>query len=319
MFMPMQNTHRRQSGYTAIDLIVVLFLAAGFFLLLLLSIPRAREQARLTACQKNLAQIGLAVAQYDTRFRSLPSVGPLPPFEQEEASKSHGPLPAGPLRMMLETLGQGDLLDPAPGATLPTARGPVPREIPLRGFICPSDANATARVLKAPSSYRACTGSDHLGQDGAFAPSRTISLAAVEQTDGTSFTAAFSERLTGSGEDGIQAIWAYASAPGPLPSGGCSLVWLEDRHARFHGDAGSSWFLADYPSTLYNHSLAPSAPLSCMAMDGQAAYMGASSGHTRGTNLLLLDGSVKLIVPTVDIKVWKELARIGNQSARPNR
>ena len=59
---------------------MVLFLVAGFFLLLLLSIPRAREQARLAACQKNLAQIGLAIAQYDTRCGSLPSVGPLAPL-----------------------------------------------------------------------------------------------------------------------------------------------------------------------------------------------------------------------------------------------
>jgi prepilin-type processing-associated H-X9-DG protein len=56
-----------------------------------------------------------------------------------------------------------------------------------------------------------------------------------------------------------------------------------------------------------------------VAMDGESAYMGASSGHTRGTNLLLLDGSVKLIVPTVDMKVWKEFARIGNEAARANR
>jgi len=55
-----------------------------------------------------------------------------------------------------------------------------------------------------------------------------------------------------------------------------------------------------------------------MAMDGQTAYMGASSGHTRGTNLLLLDGSVKLIVPTVDIKIWKEFARIGSEATRVN-
>jgi hypothetical protein len=319
MLMPLPQTHRHERGASAIDLIVVLFLVAAFFLLLLLSIPRAREQARVAACQKNLAQIGMALAQYDTRCGHLPSVGRLPPFDKDERSASAGPLPAGPLRAMLETLGQADFHDLAPGGTSPPARGPVPGEIPLRDFICSSDANATALVLKAPSSYRACTGGDHLGKDGAFAPSRTISLAAVEESDGTSFTATFSERLTGSGEDGRQAIWAYASAPGPLPPGGCSLPWLEERIARWHGDAGSSWFLADYPATLYNHSLAPSAPLSCVARDGQSAYMGASSGHTRGVNLLLLDGSVKLIVPTVDTKIWKEFASIGSGAAGTNR
>ena len=36
--------------------------------------------------------------------------------------------------------------------------------------------------------------------------------------------------------------------------------------------------------------------------------MGASSGHVRGVNLLMLDGSVKLILPTIDRPVWTEFA-----------
>ena len=80
---------------------------------------------------------------------------------------------------------------------------------------------------------------------------------------------------------------------------------LKDRRARWHGDAGSSWVVADYRSTLYNHALLPNAPLSCVAADGQTAFMGASSGHVRGVNLLMLDGSVKLVLPTIDRRVWK--------------
>ena len=38
--------------------------------------------------------------------------------------------------------------------------------------------------------------------------------------------------------------------------------------------------------------------------------MGASSGHVRGVNMLLLDGSVTVVRPTIDPKVWKEFARI---------
>jgi prepilin-type processing-associated H-X9-DG protein len=39
-----------------------------------------------------------------------------------------------------------------------------------------------------------------------------------------------------------------------------------------------------------------------------AAYLGASSGHIRGVNLLMMDGSVKLVVSTIDSVVWKEFA-----------
>ena len=42
------------------------------------------------------------------------------------------------------------------------------------------------------------------------------------------------------------------------------------------------------------------------------AFMGLSSGHVRGVNLLLLDGSVSLVTPAIDPKIWKEFARIGS-------
>jgi prepilin-type processing-associated H-X9-DG protein len=84
--------------------------------------------------------------------------------------------------------------------------------------------------------------------------------------------------------------------------------------SRWRGDAGSSWRTCDYATTLYNHALPPDGQPSCIERDGQAAFMGASSGHTRGVNMLLLDGSVTLVVPTVDPKVWREFAAIGPKS-----
>ena len=38
--------------------------------------------------------------------------------------------------------------------------------------------------------------------------------------------------------------------------------------------------------------------------------MGASSGHVGGVNLLKVDGSVNLVTPAIDPKIWKEFARI---------
>jgi hypothetical protein len=39
--------------------------------------------------------------------------------------------------------------------------------------------------------------------------------------------------------------------------------------------------------------------------------MGASSGHVEGVNLLLLDGRVMVVRPSIDLKIWREYARIG--------
>jgi hypothetical protein len=158
-----------------------------------------------------------------------------------------------------------------------------------------------------------------MGRNGVFAPGRRISLAEIEERDGSSYTAGLAERLVGDHQAGHFASWNYAMVEGPLPLEGCSLIMLKDRQAVWQGDAGCAWTVADYRSTLYNHALRPNAPLSCLAIDGESAFMGASSGHVRGVNLLMMDGSVKLLVPSIDPTVWREFASIstGDRSSTP--
>ncbi|MFO0954052.1 MAG: DUF1559 domain-containing protein [Isosphaeraceae bacterium] len=295
----------RRRGLSAVEMLVVLVLVGLTMLFLLMAVPRGREQARLAACQKNLSQIGLALSLYDQLQRSLPTVGRLAPVDEKRAD-----LPPGPLRALLETLGLQDFMDLSPNAPAPRATGPVPGEVPVPGFVCASDPGATAGRFPAPISYRAATGSDEHGDDGAFAPGRKLSLAQVEQGDGSSFTAGFSERLVGDGVDDHFADVNYAVVPGPLPRDGCSLIFLKNRRGAWRGDAGSSWRPAGYVSTLYNHGLRPNGGLSCVAADGGSAFQGASSGHVRGVNLLMLDGAVKLVLPSISPKVWEEFAGV---------
>ena len=165
-----------RGGLTLIDLIVVLFLVTVLVLVMLMAMPRGREQARLTACQKNLAQIGLALALYDQTQHQLPTIDRPGPIDDSERDGS-----PGPLKILLQTLGQADFLGLAPNATPPHPTGPVPGEVPVPGFICSSDPNATAGLFQAPISYRGNTGGDHLGRNGVFAPGRRISLAEIEQ------------------------------------------------------------------------------------------------------------------------------------------
>ncbi len=281
---------------------------------MLLAMPRGREQARLAVCQKNLAQIGLALALYDQTRHQLPGIDTLEPIDDSRRYQAGSP---GPLKILLETLGHADFLGLAPNSTPPGSNSLIPGEVPVPGFICSSDPKATAGLFRAPISYRGNTGGDHLGRDGLFAAGRRTSIAEIEQGDGASYTAAFSERLVGDSNDGQLSPWNYAAAAGPLPAHGCTLMWLKDSAAHWRGDAGSSWVAAGYRSTLYNHALQPGFPLSCAAQDGQSAYMGASSGHSRGINLLMLDGVVKLVLPSIDSKVWKNFAAVADASPRP--
>lgn len=301
--MTLRHSRRRRQGVTRGDVVVLLLLIGATAMLVLMGVSRARESARLAGCSRNLSQIGFALALYDQMHGHLPEIAtPIPP------SLPPAKGPPGPLKMLLEAMDIPDLTELRDPKARPKAQaGQVPGEIPVRGFVCASDPNALAGRLRAPVSYRAVTGDSQRGDNGAFAPGRSWSLAAVEARDGLSYTAAFSERLVGTGADGRETLPSYRVVPPPLPDGGCpaSVDAIGVRN-----DAGSSWVASDYRSTLYNHALPPNGRPSCIADDGRTAFMGASSGHVRGINLLRLDGSVTLTVPSIAPKVWRDLAAI---------
>ncbi len=299
-----EKPQNRRSGLTLVEVVVVSVVVVLVVLLVLMALPRGRENARLASCQLNMSQIGKALALYEQSDAALPAVGALTDPEAPRGSQ-----PPSPLRTLLETLQIPDLREIKDGKTRPEPRpGEVPGEMPVPGFISSSDPNAAAGRFPAPVSYRGTTGDDPSGTNGSFAPGSALRLAQVDAGDGRSYTAAFSERLVGDNQEEHIAAFNYrlvsptlgslACPPGSDPSG-------------WRGDAGSSWFSANYRSTLYNHALPPGGQPSCVSEDGKAAYLGASSGHVRGVNLLLLDGSVSITRPSIDLKVWKELARIG--------
>ncbi len=289
---------------TAVDVIVCVVLITLTVLVILLLLPRGREHARMASCQRNLAHIGFALAQYDLLEHALPTV-----FELARPDPPGPFRPKGPLLVLLETLVQPNFLGitDAKSPLAPHA-GEVPGEIPVPGFTCASDSSATAGHFAAPISYRACTGDTPLGETGAFRVGRKISLQEIQDRDGLSFTAAFSERLAGDNLANHPAACNYALCEGPLTGAACPL---QKGSAEWRGDAGSSWVSSDYRSTLYNHALAPGGQPSCIDNAGRTAFMGASSGHVSGINLLLMDGHVMVVTRSIDPKIWRDFARIG--------
>ena len=182
-----------RSGMTAVDVIVCVVLVTLTVLVILLLLPRGREHARMASCQRNLAHIGFALAHYDLLEHALPTVSGLAKPDPPGPDR-----PKSPLLLLLESLVQPNLL----GITDATVRprrdpGEVPGEMPVPGFTCASDPNATAGHFAAPVSYRACTGDTPLGETGAFRVGRRSACKRSRIATASSFTAAFSERLVG--------------------------------------------------------------------------------------------------------------------------
>jgi len=83
-----QNFHRRtgrRSGFTLIELLVVIAIIAILIALLLPAVQQAREAARRTQCRNNLAQVALALHNYEMAFEVLPPgvVNPDGPIRNE--------------------------------------------------------------------------------------------------------------------------------------------------------------------------------------------------------------------------------------------
>lgn len=290
---------RGRGGFGLGEVIVVLVIVMIVGLLLISAMPRQREAARMAACRKNLGEIGIALAHANKVQGHLPPVPPLGPDAPPPMS--------GPLALMMQTLGLpsfAGLVDPE---RLPANRPGAPTgPIRIPGFVCPSDG-AGGLETTDKVSYRGTTGSTVDGNGGIFAPGREpLSLANVEAADGLGYTAAFSERLLGSGQD-TAGLRNYAVVPGPVEPEGSSPLPPD----AWRGDAGSSWMVANWPSTLYSHALPPNGSPSIVADDGLTARMGASSGHVEGVNVLRCDLSVTTVTTRVAPKVWKALADVG--------
>jgi prepilin-type N-terminal cleavage/methylation domain-containing protein len=287
-------------GLGLVEVLVVLAIVCVVGLLILASLPRQRETARLAQCRANLMHIGFALALYEQRAGHLPGV---PPLAGPEKTVRPSPLGA-----MLEELGFNSFVDLKKGKNPPPGkRGTTDLERPVPGFVCPSDPRATSALFSAPVTYRACTGDRPDGQNGVFAPGKTLRVAEVEAADGLAYTAVFAERLVGSGQN-EPGMRNYSLVAGPVGPQSCKTPPL----SAWRGDAGSSWLGAAWTSTLYNHSLTPNATPSCVAADGQTALMGASSGHADLVHVLILDGSVRPFTTRGNSRIWRALANFND-------
>jgi prepilin-type N-terminal cleavage/methylation domain-containing protein len=320
MTMSLSNSRRTgRGGFSLVELLVVIAIVGVLVALLLPAVQAARESARRAVCQNNLRQIGLALLNHESALGRFPSgrgVFPgvfsahalLLPYCEETSLKGLVNFSAPPTTF---TLGSGEVLDGSSNLRAATTVVDL--------FLCPSDATGgrAGGSEFGGTNYAASAGSGTIEfgslrgdeADGVFLSGRGIELREIQ--DGTSYTAAFSERTLGTGRtpeaepepidrymwelpvDGVPTVEACAAA--------ASGAWYSER--------GAKWILGNYGNTLYNHHWPPNAAeWDCMNKTQQQGLLAARSAHVGGVFVLYCDGSVRFADEAIEVGVWRAIA-----------
>jgi prepilin-type N-terminal cleavage/methylation domain-containing protein/prepilin-type processing-associated H-X9-DG protein len=322
---------RGRTGFTLVELLVVVAIIGVLIALLLPAVQAARESARRTQCQNNLRQVGLAAQNhYSARKRFPPGadsksypVSPNFPYTfYRWSSLAH-------LAPFLEETTAYNALDMTVPLYLPTGYAIAPQNVVgvalvLAVFLCPSDQGVAVATGFGPTNYAACAGTGLGGgtpfnTDGTFFVNSQTRFKDI--SDGTSKTAAFSESLLGTGAETFsgqiqdtQTQYSYLLGAPVNPTGcAASTTFNESNRRNF------AWVSGEYRCALYNHYLTPNSPTAdCFGtlllttdITQQYAAFGwhdARSRHPGGVNVCMADGSLQFIADDISLLTWQALS-----------
>jgi prepilin-type processing-associated H-X9-DG protein len=327
---------RRTTGFTLLEVLVVLGATSIVIALALPAVQAAREAARRAQCKSNLRQVGLALHLYHGDHGTFPPQSLGEPFPIKPGTKDwyqgfysiHSRLlPYLELRSYFnavnfslsthpETLDwPWDAIDLAYNVPNETVR-----QTRVGVFLCPSDQGAFSAT---GTNYRGNTG---VGPDlnttqeypdsgnGLFPDTTLVTLAMVP--DGMSHTAAFSERLRGSGratdpspERDSFRLQSLALTADDVLVGCRADAWPDPRfRSPFFPSQGRWWFWSGRERTIYNHAQVPNGKVPDCLYGGMRTGLGmatARSHHPGGVHVMMADGSVRFVLESVSQAVWR--------------
>jgi prepilin-type N-terminal cleavage/methylation domain-containing protein/prepilin-type processing-associated H-X9-DG protein len=313
---------RQRSGFTLVELLVVITIIGLLVGLLLPAVQAAREAARSFSCRNNLKQLSLALHSYESAHRKFPPGRgmPLPrtfstyayllPFIEQTALHGQINFLQPPTDFVFES------------QSFTGATNQVAAKTRMNFLVCPSNGRdgQVPGVIDKATDYlgNAGTGLVNLGQlqgaDGVLYENSATRFADI--TDGTSQTAVFGERWNGPGQNNVQSGIYDREA----------IEWLKQGHDPtyaicyvnsngpivFHtGERGGRWMQGDYFNTLYNHFLVPGEKTACVNSTGTKGMLVLYSRHPGGPHVSYCDGHVSNINSDIDSVTWRALGSRG--------
>jgi hypothetical protein len=290
---------------------------------LLPAVQSAREASRRAQCFNNLKQLGLALHNYLSTHATFPPVTVLPRGRTSQ--------PWSGLTRLLPHIEQANLYNAINwDQDFEFTSSPTLAATRVAIYMCPSEINDRARPTPVltyyPSNYCFNQGTwfvydpptDQVG-DGAFVPNRAFSPAAL--TDGLSHTLGMSE-----GKAYQPNFWdtRNPATPGVAPpvSPTALLAYIG---GTFDRNGHTEWVEGDVHEVGFTTTFTPNTRVLTTvngqpvdidltsARDGESitlptyAAVTARSFHPGGVAALLLDGSVRFVKDTVDLRVWRGL------------
>jgi prepilin-type N-terminal cleavage/methylation domain-containing protein len=328
---------RAVTGFSLVELLVVVAIIATLLGLLLPAVQSAREAARRAQCQNHVRQLALANLVHESTYRTFP-----PSLVWRGAGDPGDAVWSAQARMMpfLEELSIGAEIQrqlAVPYSTAKLASGELIAGIRIASLFCPSESNRQVRMKNgapehAPLNYAINLGTWMVfdpkgmsGGDGAFFPNSR--LKAGQFSDGLSKTIALAEVKTYTPyfRNAAQSAPAAPASPNAV----CSLGGDFKNDLPALGSGHTEWVDGRAHQTGFTSTFPPQTKVPCTRASGTydidwnnqqeaksmtaptAAAVTARSHHADIVNYARMDGSVHTAASSIDAGVWRALSTRG--------